>query len=694
MKNRYLEGFYMQKFDLWLDESGDFQDEGKAERWRPSLVGGLLVTDKKINEAKANQILGKKRTNETVHFVDEKDSSRAIKVLQACKKNGAEFVIFQNLERMKVIDDVTTYLTVLSEGIVQLLLTLTAKCGEFELDIYIATRKDTVRNTGIISKEEYTHRLQEKIVLDLAKRNLYRPGNRKWGYKISFGDARYDSYLQLADCVCNTYLTQDAKKFDDEQKGRVKELFTKQMQVYSILRNQTLDNIKDLIVKGNYGEALFLICFEKDAQVEQKYTELTHMIVDRLGDLDIHAIKNNLDQVTTRIDTILKYDKTYTATEEALQKIQNIFIPLMKDHSKYAVPEFSFDIALYLYTIYTHKGSVKGYQQDEICLEEMQHIEDMFSRLKCFYKYSNRRSIHLKNMFDIDGGRKAVTNVIRITEQMLEALSLVDSIEQAISKEEKRKNNELAKAYGTRLQFWPLLWDQNPLDEYLIAAESDYYSALENFSVESDKERQHLYFSQIKNLSKDFSGAIALVLKSAGIEYNDDEKKIDEFLRKIKVSEFKYVAYKYLAYFKTMAYAKEHRDPMGDVLYKKLKNTGIVVKDFYEKYNGYPVNMIYWFYAEYLKYEKLKEANVYYDMAIEMSRQATGITIRFILLGILASKMEGGAETIENRKQLEHEFIVLKKQILQEVGETEEVYWKCLQNNCFEDVVQKAKLIG
>ena len=679
----------MKNFNLWLDESGSFEDDRLAKGWKPSLVGGALWEDGTFDEKIANRILGKKSKHEKVHFVEEKDSQRAIDVLKASSKAGVRFVIIQNKERLKIIDNDTTYLNVLAEGIMQLISDLLSEYKVFKLSINIATRKNMVTGNGIITKDEYTRRLQEKIILLNAKKSLYTLRDSKWKYSIEFEDAREDGRLQIADCICNSFLTQDAtKKFNEEQRQTLHTLFNSTYR-YSVLSKETVDEYKGLIAKENYGEVIFSLFCETDEDVLAERDKLTKQIVRKMANLNINVIKNNLSQVMAHVDTLIEYDKNFSLAEIPLKNIQDQLIPAIRA-ANMDVSEFSFNVALYLYAIYTHRGSKEGYNQDVVCVEELKKIDDLFMRLKCFYQYSNRKSIHLKNMFDFQGSLKAITDVICIADQMKDALQLISNIEIVLPGDKSIKSDELAKSYGTRLQMWPLLWSLSPQKKYIEKAEKDYQQALDNFSLEQDKERQYLYLSIMKTICGDFKGALTLVLQSEGVQYTS-EGCLDQFLQALKSKPFQSVEYKYLAYFRIMAYAKAVGDSLGDFLHEKLNKNSIPIMAFQAQHDDYPVNMIYWFYAQYQSKQSVKEAVRYYDKALQMKLNSEDFTMSFITLGILAAKILAKPQQCQ---ESEAEFDKRVNRVISELGDEGKAYWQCLVNKDWAEIVRRSLMIG
>ena len=111
----------MKRFELWLDESGDFSnDQRKVERnEKPSLVGGLLIENNTFADQEISMILPEAGT---YHSVDMKDQlARFRKIDERLFRNPANrLVVFSNQECIMILDNNITYLNIISQGILQI----------------------------------------------------------------------------------------------------------------------------------------------------------------------------------------------------------------------------------------------------------------------------------------------------------------------------------------------------------------------------------------------------------------------------------------------------------------------------------------------------------------------------------------------------------------------------------------------
>ena len=55
-----------KKYELWLDESGKFEDdEARKEKENPSLIGGILIEKENIENIKFDTLISQERNHAT-----------------------------------------------------------------------------------------------------------------------------------------------------------------------------------------------------------------------------------------------------------------------------------------------------------------------------------------------------------------------------------------------------------------------------------------------------------------------------------------------------------------------------------------------------------------------------------------------------------------------------------------------------
>lgn len=257
----------MKVFKLYLDESGDFEKDHqlKAE-YRPSLVGGLLFEQQAISKQDAIQILFEQNKQTNFHSIDE-SGNNIINVLKRLKDYDIQKVVYENKERLLVIDSTTTYLNILAEGLVRTMLRLSVKEGKVKFKIIIATRKDVTKGHGIIHVEEYHKRLKERIIIGLARNEL--TSKLLPDFELIFEKAEHNYYLMLADVICNSYLTQTArKKFTPEQRAFLKDFYEDAI-VTSLVKGFRQE-VQTLIMKNKISDAILTTLFESMQRIKKR----------------------------------------------------------------------------------------------------------------------------------------------------------------------------------------------------------------------------------------------------------------------------------------------------------------------------------------------------------------------------------------------------------------------------------------
>ena len=158
----------MKRFELWLDESGDFDNdiEKSGKGANPSLVGGLLLETGSFPETSIQFVLPEEGT---YHSVNEKDQLQRFRKIEGklFRNDANRIVVFSNQERIMILDNNLTYLNIISEGIFQLIKHLKALYGEVYLKVIIANRVNTTTGLNyaqsIVPQNEYEKRLKEKL---------------------------------------------------------------------------------------------------------------------------------------------------------------------------------------------------------------------------------------------------------------------------------------------------------------------------------------------------------------------------------------------------------------------------------------------------------------------------------------------------------------------------------------------------
>ena len=216
-------------FNLYLDESGDFDKDLDKEHENECIIGGILMNaedvpsernlEKKwIEEWKSvfpeySHITRKESLNILNHATELERSIKAKTVfvsLNLFSKYG-RFVIFENYEKCRIINSTITYANILSEGIIQLLihLALENSGNKVKLNILAGGRRDMESDTvEYIDLTELKTRVEERLrLLEIKNESLKAMGAT---YSISIGNDKRVPYLIMCDYICHFYFRRNS----------------------------------------------------------------------------------------------------------------------------------------------------------------------------------------------------------------------------------------------------------------------------------------------------------------------------------------------------------------------------------------------------------------------------------------------------------------------------------------------------
>lgn len=276
---------YRQYF-LFLDESGDFE-ENKEILNSPSLVGGILCTKESCEIHKAESIISQVREkyininekykssnfNHAMELPIEIKANVKVDMIEAIIGNGFIPIIFQQKSKEKILNNTTTYISFLVDGIVKLIQDFTYHYP-IDLTVTIGYRQDIDNKKKKESKGEF-HLKNDYIKPQVIKnefdkyltiaqiREAYKFRN-KFKVHLKFANDKEDLFLVLSDYICNFYYTKESLKRKKQLNERVRNLLnvkntrnSKKINTYSIYEEPEIERLKRNISDRNFGEALF-----------------------------------------------------------------------------------------------------------------------------------------------------------------------------------------------------------------------------------------------------------------------------------------------------------------------------------------------------------------------------------------------------------------------------------------------------
>lgn len=655
----------MRRLELYLDESGQFIDEKEA--LNPSLIGGILVEKDRLTTKRAQEIMEvatKQITGNYVHIndiskIDKKISGDvSIEIIKQIRKIPANIVIFENNEMLDFNDDKILYLNIISEGIVNLLERLSIERPEgIELNVIAAVRRDLKVHDDrtIIEYEEYSKRIKEKIYMKIAEKNIFLSKDCKVNFELS--SARKNAKLMLADVVCNSRLTRNSSKFNNEQKEFLEQTFNSQKYMFNVFRTDLQKKISAYLIQNNIADAIFLI---NECDDEQKKKQLASLIVNNINLMPMSNLKIQLELLSLKIKSLINVHRNLILCEKLLINIQTMIIPKIK-LTDYVINKLILDVSLYLLTIYTHLGdNVHSKEQIQISNKILEKISGSFEYFDYYNILKIREAIYYNTCFNHEKTVEVMTDFIQKNEAFIKAITEITGAKDI-------KSDSLAKAVGTRLQAYTCLitpsTDSKLKDEYYKKGIEDSNFAIEQFISKSDKQRQYQYRCMLEISYGNLDEAIKYLMKIFDLNGTDFKEFIEKLANVTDYSKY----FILVDYLEIMQFAKNNgKERIADEMFSKLKDNLNVYSQFAfnqeestaifenkaKSESFHPIEFIYWDFAKYFKKNNKYLANLYYDMAIRICSEMNETTMEIIKISIIADRLEISEKILEDKANI------------------------------------------
>ena len=627
------------KFELYLDESGDFNDTrpNKPHPEDLSLVGGILIDPSLVSIQRLMQIYPNK-----VHCSEKGFNTTYIEQMETFKNEGHRFIIFENSERLKIVSAHRTYMNIISEGLIKLFRDLAIEYPE-GVDVHVVIAQ---RNT---EEKNYLLSIQEKIYLGLGREKI-----SNCSYTLEVADAQIDRRLYVADILCFMYLTshRNENKFSADQQNRIEKLFSN-CQKYPVFEDATVSYIKQLLLDHHYGEAMCQICAlpkltavskQRDALIESLLKE------DRI-ERDIH-----FRQMSAML-TLCREQYHYTEGVALGNHYQEYFLdPLSSyDQIKDEVAYWQFDTDFHLLTVYDHLGNLSMIEKHlEKCNSNVGTIIQSWENINYYFDFRIREMNALMNLFrfeDIEKLSKQFTELFSATSKFFQDVNKQAGIETEI------RSTSLGKAQGIRLQALINLIRRKPefFDEAIRVSDA----AIKEFTKPADLIRQWCYRSLLMVEMDKAEEALNCMKKIAELipDGNNDYETIVKYIYRKENSLTDIYLLLYYTYVLVMLMEKEHPEaaPMARALCKDQ-----FIEDLTDtKRSGFPWNIILWNMGKRCRLKgSNKGADYFYKAAIDASiKDKEQITVITFAVAIAAEQyLNSTNRSEEDRKQFEEQW--------------------------------------
>ncbi len=631
-------------FELWLDESGDFEDDRKLKKWQnPSLVGGVLVESGKIDAKKIIKLVTGKNS---FHGTDDKtdaDKANQISLLEKIKELEGKLIVYENKEKIVEENSTETYLEVLSQGIIQTIQKLTSVYEEFELKIIAATRVDTGNDTNKanykkIPLKEYESKLKKKIDIGIAQRTIsnshFFNNERTWNYSIKINQANKQPQCALADAVCNARLTRNTKLA--YYKETLNKLYENEY-IFSVEPNNNEVYINKLLGDGKVSDAI-IEYYAKDIG----NSKIINNLINNIKRLNSKSFARQLENVKNVIVYLIDSIKDYNTAKQIIKKLKNEFCEhLDNENIAYDKNSFLLNLNLFLFTVYTHEGNLIDSELliDE-CTTYLKGMTLSLNDLELLYIFKTRLAVHLTNCFDFEQSEKIMEELENFLMGIKEVLSFVDNTFNEMSNDDlsEIKFIPLAKALGTKVNSLIL----NHKHKDYIQSVSTVEKATNEFIEKGDKARQYLNRALLECKYNNIDSAIKYLLKTVDLEYVQSED-LTKFMKKCANGKLQYELYKLYVLMTIVKCAiKNDKKEIANGLFNSfLEEKKLFDELLISEKVEHPLQLVNWKVGFYYANDgKVKESNKHYNKAIEICfRNEKNITMNAIGIGILAEHL-------------------------------------------------------
>lgn len=644
------------KYELWLDESGQFIEEAqlKNQNLKPSLVGGFLIEKSMVDKIPYDELIDSRR-NHAMNLTDASKKNYVLPILERMKSEfGAHQVFFENAEYADAESGRQLYLRIIAEGILQLLQHLNAQSESVELSILIAQRQDVFDSANrTILSEEYCHMLSQLIDNKKKEHKMFLHKNSSLEFRVR--PAHLEQKLQLADFACNTRLTRDSKAFNSVR-DRVMAV-EENAYIFTLSEITSANFIKKSLAEGYIADAVMELYTTKD---ELNHNEMLELIMERMRNTNYRLVKSQMKQCIANVIAYAAKEDDYEIGEKFLLAVSKEFIHKLKIE-KQPYKELGFAILIQLADMYLREGDIIAAKKTlEKCRQVQLEMGDSLENVFTYYQLLEKEALLAIDEFDYKKGY----------EIMKEASSMFDALLRLLPSENgfsKRFPSLKSEYYGDALcmQIYAMMFLQRGCPDLYeeMCRLSDI--ALEQYpDRDGELERHRQYRSHIEMEAGNYSEALIWLFRAKCFYQEDITKEvIVEFLDVVCDSESEISCKYYLMYYLLiMCESKINKEPLADVMYEALLQQARMLEygglDEIEEndmqdvdlsdvqpentsISYHPQEVIYWKYATYHNLAcKWPTALKYYKKALMACYNERGyLAMNVVGLGIEAERI-------------------------------------------------------
>lgn len=513
-----------KNYYLWLDESGDFEEDPHRKKTPPSLVGGVCCEESVFHRSDPRDILAQVAANPDFqaafggvppvvsHCAELPPAVKVparLQVIEWCVSQGMEFVFFQNRVKLSIGNSTRAYLNFLAEGLAQFMAHLSA-CGSAKLNVIIGRRVDTAAldrdgDKKVISQEEYLELVEERVAV--AKARYLFDGMNQVTYEIRFASDKKNNYLVLSDYACSckytlgytggpTWQDYEEKTADGRTRRTVlNEIFETRGKVFGLLGDRLQHDVRRNLSNRDWGGALFL-ALSRGAPKRSLEDELCQVFLD----FDAQDQRTQMTMFFQLVSHLLHArdgrGRTQNGSEEAVELLE-AYLALLERLPIQVESLRSFcrvNAWLYLGTAYTHCGKTQqACELLEKCEAALPELLRQPENWNLYYILRNRQAVIWQDCYRNDKALEVLNEAVSAAELQQESQKqLFCLLNYPV---EELPSEQQAKLLGSRALTYQYMLPAHP--ELAEKAQDAAWSAIKAFHFPKDKRRHYMTLAEI-----------------------------------------------------------------------------------------------------------------------------------------------------------------------------------------------------
>lgn len=646
-----------KKFELWLDESGDFENQQELEgtKRKPSLIGGFLVEEEIVDKIDFEGIIDSKRN----HAMELEENDKCTYILPVLQQMKTEYhaiqVFFENQEYRDENTSRQLYLSMMAEGILQLMQRLNASYESVSLRVTIAQRQDVTAEAGHqrINEIEYKKELERCIKRKQKERRALLHSDCEVSFEIC--RASVDRRLQLADFACNTRLTRDSHAFA-EVRSEVNALYEDAF-IFAMTEVGSRNFIQQCLAQDNYSDAILELYTTKD---DLNHERILEIIGERMAHCSYRLVKSQMKNCIADLLAYALNEDDYEVGEDLLKQLLIELIPFLEE-SGMPQPHLHFSILLNLSDMYLREGDIfEARAVLKECKTVQKRLGNYLEELVTYYQLMEKEALLSIDEFSFEDGRRKMEKVRTSIGHIMKFIETDEIISERfpIIKSEYYGDALCMEIYAMLFQqrFHPELYSE--MCELSDIALTQYPGG------EGELERHRQYRSHIELEAGNYKLAVRWLARSICLaDEEPSESMLDELLNEIVIGQEIIGAKYYLMYYLLIMAraAKDDKEFARRMFFALKKNTqlmelgglGKISEDWFDDVSleniqmmdsgvqYHPDEIIFWKYGEYLAaIGNINEAIGFMSSALTICwKHQNYLTLNVTGLGIAAERI-------------------------------------------------------